>query len=57
MIANQQKLKTKEYGIYRMTKDSNGIERQVFNYNAMALEKFREIVQQPPTLSTEVNWI
>ena len=57
MIANQQKLKTNEYGIYRMTKDSNGIERQVFNYNAMALEKFREIVQQPPTLSTEVNWI
>ena len=54
-ISNKKHLKSAKYGSYFKTKDANGIDRQVFKYNELAVEKIREFLQNEESQEQQLD--
>ncbi|GEM_PF-1078066 len=54
-ISNKKHLKSVKYGSYFKTKDANGIDRQVFKYNELAVEKIREFLQNEESQEQQLD--
>ena len=54
-ISNKKHLKSAKYGSYFKTKDANGIDRQVFKYNELAVEKIPEFLQNEESQEQQLD--